>query len=973
MTTVGQLGTEEKVEAAWRWLMQALGGDPMPPVLAVIGLGEGFLLDALERHDTTVKVLALEPNAEHVQMFRSRRNWDSWFNSGRLVYLTDPDYAGSHTAWRLFPEQGGVPPLLLGPSLVLGDSVARASQVLKKILFGVESNATARRAFAPRHLLNSIRNLPGILAGSDVRALAGAYTGVPAVITAAGPSLDGAIQDLAGVQDRALLIATDTSLRPLLSNGIAPSLVVGLDPSALNLRHFLSLPDCRDTWLVADSALDPAATALFHGRTFWFRVANHHPWPWFAEMGLEAGHIDVWGSVLTAAFSIARLAGCDPIVIAGADLAYTGGRPYARGTTYEFDWAAQTACHADAASAWSAQVPSGASPALDIHGQETITTPTLVAFRDWLVANAKQGGSRVINATGAGILAGDGIVQSTLAEAVGLGAPLTPVMSRARRFPNVKPSRVAARVRAVREQLARIQSASSPVQEWIDFTGAGFDPAALSGALDDAAHALETKRRAPAVADVIPWDALERRSDIVNQLPEALARLGAALSGRELPAAGAASPLTGPALLRDALTMLANVKEHAKRAEAVVPGDLSPLGSVPTSSRYSWSPATIGWAAVVFDALLGKAWTPASRGPSQPFFTAQLRPRHGGAALAISHAERMTGVLAEHWSRCAAGSIASGTTRIPLPDKPAYARLLTGRITADAQRLNEKLPSRGLEPVPVTRPRVLTDEGMSRSLVAYSVPAGVVCLTPYTSESFVVHVDGTRESHFAWPRPIIGELPFGEGGAVAWGNGISAWPHTVDGPGYVMYRLHARDEVTIEELSIRPSFGAWWRGRLFFSCLPTPAESWIGVASWVPGEDVRKEIADLTLFGLHPRIEGLELHPCVIRDGGYVRVVASEGRVFFDAARPAEPLALGADGAASSRAEGAGWTATAFPESDLIRLESADGRRMALTCYYPLRLAWIGTSLLVSTLEREVLLFDALADTLADASRPEHS
>ena len=43
--------------------------------------------------------------------------------------------------------------------------------------------------------------------------------------------------------------------------------------------------------------------------------------------------------MLTGAVAAACLAGCDPIVMAGSDLAFTGGRPYARGTTYEFDWA----------------------------------------------------------------------------------------------------------------------------------------------------------------------------------------------------------------------------------------------------------------------------------------------------------------------------------------------------------------------------------------------------------------------------------------------------------------------------------------------------------------------------------------------------------------------------------------------------------------------------------------------------------
>ena len=114
---------------------------------------------------------------------------------------------------------------------------------------------------------------------------------------------------------------------------------MALDPSEINGRHLLDLPAHAGTWLVAESALDPRATAAFHGRTLWFRVAPHQPWPWLKTHGIDVGRLDVWGSVLTGAYQVAMLAGCDPIVMVGADLSYPGGRPYVRGTTYEFNWA----------------------------------------------------------------------------------------------------------------------------------------------------------------------------------------------------------------------------------------------------------------------------------------------------------------------------------------------------------------------------------------------------------------------------------------------------------------------------------------------------------------------------------------------------------------------------------------------------------------------------------------------------------
>ena len=59
-----------------------------------------------------------------------------------------------------------------------------------------------------------------------------------------------------------------------------------------------------------------------------------------------------------------------------------------------------------------------------------------------------------------------------------------------------------------------------------------------------------------------------------------------------------------------------------------------------------------------------------------------------------------------------------------------------------------------------------------------------------------------------------------------------------------------------------------------------------------------------------------------------------------------------------------GWTAVACPESDVVRLTSAGGRTLALTCYYPFAVAWAGRSLVVCTSEGDVLFFERLLDVI---------
>jgi hypothetical protein len=399
---------------AHTWLDTALNGKALPSLLIVVGFGDGSLLRELEERAPSTRLLVLDPDARNSMALATNELVRQWRDGGRLAYFVAPDYAGAEEAWRIF-RPADQPTVVVHPAVAQSTGLGQAKELLKKILFGVKANADARRRFAPRYLLNSLRNVPSIVDGHDVRALTDAYRGIPAIIAAAGPSLDRVIGELHTAQHRALFIACDTALRPLLHAGLTPQLVVGADPSTANARHFHSLPDCPDTWLIAESALDPSAAAPFADRTFWFRLANHHPWPWLNALGIDVGLVEMWGSVLTAAFQVACLAGCDPIVIVGADLSYSDGRPYARGTTYEFDWAQAVAGGSTLADAWQRQI---ARPDLveipDLRGVSTVTTPTLLSFRDWMLARIKASGRRVINATGAGMLFGEGVEQGTL-------------------------------------------------------------------------------------------------------------------------------------------------------------------------------------------------------------------------------------------------------------------------------------------------------------------------------------------------------------------------------------------------------------------------------------------------------------------------------------------------------------------------------------------------------------------------------
>jgi hypothetical protein len=101
-------------------------------------------------------------------------------------------------------------------------------------------------------------------------------------------------------------------------------------------------------------------------------------------------------------------------VFAGMDLAYTGDRPYCRGTTWERDWAlAEQATGMSLAQIWREDLDrKPLTPCDAVDGSRVQTTPTLLAFRDWLVeATSARPERSFLNLTGAGVLSGPRIRQ----------------------------------------------------------------------------------------------------------------------------------------------------------------------------------------------------------------------------------------------------------------------------------------------------------------------------------------------------------------------------------------------------------------------------------------------------------------------------------------------------------------------------------------------------------------------------------
>ena len=177
---------------------------------------------------------------------------------------------------------------------------------------------------------NLARNINHFIGAPGINQYFNKFKNLPALVVAAGPSLNKSIEFIRKNQDRALIIAVDTSYGMLKKNGIEPHFCISVDPQVINARYFEGDVSGR-TILVADPTVHPSVFRMFKGRVISSGVA-FDSMKWVEKLTGERGRLANGGSVSTNAYDFAKQLGADPIIMVGQDLAFTWGLAHARGS-----------------------------------------------------------------------------------------------------------------------------------------------------------------------------------------------------------------------------------------------------------------------------------------------------------------------------------------------------------------------------------------------------------------------------------------------------------------------------------------------------------------------------------------------------------------------------------------------------------------------------------------------------------------
>lgn len=212
----------------------------------------------------------------------------------------------------------------------------------------------------------------------------GKFFKVPAIICGAGPSLAKNVALLGTLLDKAIVFAGGSALNVLNAAQFQPHFGAGIDPNSMQLARLSSSQGYEVPFFYRNRLFHDAFHMIHGPRLYVTGAGGYDVAEYFEEkFNIKSDFLDEGHNVVNFCVQVAYELGCDPIIFAGMDLAFTEMKQYAPGVVED-----ATICQTKIL-----DVKEEDDRALlkeDIYGQPVYTLWKWIAEAEWLGDFAKE-------------------------------------------------------------------------------------------------------------------------------------------------------------------------------------------------------------------------------------------------------------------------------------------------------------------------------------------------------------------------------------------------------------------------------------------------------------------------------------------------------------------------------------------------------------------------------------------------------
>lgn len=311
----------------------------------VLGIGLGYLIDQLVQ-DSPGQIALYEPDTLLLRFVLENVDLSHVFRSGRLrLFIHQADLL-RHLKKQLYSNYQLDIIALRGCSYFFAAEIPELMEKLTQIEQDRIYDFRTGQFFHLQWLRQFFGNYAALATVPLADELWNLYPKKPAIIISRGPSLDKALPYLAALSASAVLIAAGSALRNLWQAGVVPDFAVFYDANGMREQlygipeHFLS----QITFLLSPFTDACCFESPARRHLVFLSENSAHIADWLDEILQRKHHrIEGGGTVSLIAFQMAQAMGCDPILLAGQDLAFPDNQVYAGGINLQLNDAGQMA------------------------------------------------------------------------------------------------------------------------------------------------------------------------------------------------------------------------------------------------------------------------------------------------------------------------------------------------------------------------------------------------------------------------------------------------------------------------------------------------------------------------------------------------------------------------------------------------------------------------------------------------------
>ncbi len=406
----------------------------VPPekwVIIVNGFGLGYHVAALyKKLPEDALVIVAEPNLAMIKTALHAADMSDMLKDGRVVFFTAIDRGDLVNRLELRTSL-----LALGVHFTMHKPSADADPEFHRQFQKLINDyaAYARTSFLTLMLnsdntcKNIANNIGRYVTTPPIDSMRQAFAGRPAILVAAGPSLQKNMHLLHEVKakddsgGKAVIIAVQTMLKPLIAAGIEPDFVTSLDYNTVSTRFFENLSDAgtvNRVHLVAEPKANWNVLDVFDGSMS--LLGNEFAAQLLREASPPRDSLKAGATVAHLSFYLAEYLGCNPIILVGQDLGFVDGLYYKPGTAIHETWGVELGrFNSLETKEWERIVRSRSllRKIPDIHGHPMYTEEQFFVYLQQFERDFAESRSTVIDATEGGARK-QGVVMMTLRDAI---------------------------------------------------------------------------------------------------------------------------------------------------------------------------------------------------------------------------------------------------------------------------------------------------------------------------------------------------------------------------------------------------------------------------------------------------------------------------------------------------------------------------------------------------------------------------